>query len=175
LNPANNPAYPAATVSPEPPNISDALAGDRQVLLLWQGVAFATGYNLKRAAVSGGPYTTITNGLAGASFVDSGLSNGSTYYYILNATNQIGESLSSAEVSATPIPFVGGNLTAKLVPSGLSISWPATYTGWILQTNPVDLSHAGWGDVPDSISRSEMTFPLGFPRPAAQYFRLRHP
>jgi hypothetical protein len=102
LNATNNPSDPVASSVPGAPGVSRALAGDRQVLLLWQGVPFATGYNLKRATISGGPYTAVTNGVVGASFADSGLNNGTTYYYILTAANEIGESAPSPEASATP-------------------------------------------------------------------------
>lgn len=176
LNATNNPSYPVATSAPAAPTISGALAGDRQVLLLWQGVPFATGYNLKRATLSGGPYTPVTNGIVGASFVDSGLSNGTTYYYVLTATNQIGESALSPEVSATPVPSLGTNISASLSASSVSVSWPLGYVGWILQTNTTGLTTpAAWGDVPESVSRSEMEFPVGGANAPAEFFRLRHP
>jgi hypothetical protein len=176
LNATNNPSYPAATNAPATPTVFGASAGDRQVLLLWQGVALATGYNLSRAVVSGGPYTPLTNGFSGASFVDSGVNNGTTYFYVLTATNQIGESARSPEVSATPVPSVGTNISATHTVSGVTISWPAAYVGWILQTNTAGLnSPAAWGDVPGSASQSQMTFPPGGPNTTAEFFRLRHP
>jgi hypothetical protein len=173
LNATNNPANSVPISSPEAPSISSVQAGDSMVLLLWQGVPFATGYNVKRATTSGGPYVTVTNGLQGASFADSGLSNGTTYYYVLSATNQMGESLPSPEVKATPMPSVP-SLSAFLNSSGVIISWPSAYIGWVLQTNTVGLGGAtGWGDVPDSITHSQMTFPTSVA--LAEFFRLRHP
>jgi xylan 1,4-beta-xylosidase len=176
FNATNNPSYPEATSAPGAPTISFALAGDRQVLVLWQGVPFASGYNLKRAKLSGGSYTPVTNGVVGASFADSGLSNGTTYYYILTATNDVGESAPSPEVSATPVPSIGSNLSASVIASGITLSWPSAYVGWILQTNTVGLGNpAAWGDVPDSLTHSQMTFPAGGPNTPAEFFRLRHP
>jgi len=176
LNAANNPANPVATSAPDAPALFSASAGDHQVLLLWQGVPFATSYNLKRATLSGGPYTTVTNGVVVASFVDSGLTDGTTYYYVLTATNQIGESAPSPEVSATPVPSVGSNLSASLSASRITISWPSAYVGWLLQTNTHGLgTSAAWGDVPNSLTRSQMTFPAGGPDTPAEFFRLRHP
>jgi xylan 1,4-beta-xylosidase len=176
LNPTNNPANPTTTNAPDAPTISSALAGDGQVLLLWQGVPFATGYNLKRATVSGGPYAVVTNGIAGASFVDTGVNNGTRYYYVLTATNQFGESAPSPEVNATPIPNVGGSLSAALSGTSVTISWPSNYVGWILQTNTVGLRNpTAWGDVPNSLTQSQMTFPAGASGAPAEFFRLRHP
>ena len=132
--------------------------------------------DLRRGTLSGGPYTPVTNGVVGASFIDSGVSNGTTYYYILTATNQIGESAPSLEASATPVPSVGTNLSASFVASTITISWPSAYVGWILQTNTVGLGNpAAWGDVPDSLTHSQMTFPTGVPNTPAEFFRLRHP
>ncbi|MEI2725290.1 MAG: fibronectin type III domain-containing protein [Verrucomicrobiota bacterium] len=137
---------------------------------------FATAYNLKRATISGGPYTPLTNGLAGASFTDSGLANGTTYFYILTATNQFGESAPSPEASATAVPSVGSNISAARIGSGVTVSWPSAYVGWILQTNTVGLDNpTAWGDVPDSVTRSQMTFPAGGPAAPTEFFRLRHP
>jgi hypothetical protein len=176
LNATNNPSYPIATVAPEAPTVFSASASDQQVLLLWQGVSLATGYNLKRATSSGGPYTSVTNGVTGASFADSGLNNGTTYYYILTATNQIGESVPTPELSATPVPSVASNLSAALGASSVTVSWPPAYVGWILQTNTAGPGiRAAWGDVPDSLTHSQMTFPPRSPNAPAEFFRLRHP
>ncbi len=175
LNATNNPSYPVATSVPGAPTVLQALAGDHQVLLLWQGVALATGYNLKRAAVSGGPYTSITNGLAGASFTDASLTNSVAYYYILTATNPIGESLPSREVSVTPVSSTGTNLTASVTGAQFVVSWPASHVGWILQTNTLDLVNpAAWGDVPDSLTNRQMDFPITNPIIPREFFRLRH-
>jgi hypothetical protein len=175
LNATNNPAYPVAISPPLAPTISRALAGDRQVSILWQGVAFAKSYNVKRSVQSGGPYTTATNALIGASFLDAGLNNGTTYYYILTATNQIGESAPSPEVSATPVPSISTNIFAVLAGSTITISWPASHMGWILQTNAMGLANpAAWSDIPDSVTHSQMSFPI-LPNQRAKFFRLRSP
>ena len=176
LNATNNPANPTPTAPPGVPVISFAVAGDQRVSLLWQGVAFASAYNLKRAMNSGGPYSPVTNGLMGASFVDSAVSNGTTYYYVLTATNQFGESPLSPEVSATPVPSVGTSISAAIGGSGVVVSWPPAYVGWILQTNSIGLGNAAaWGDVPNSRTQSQMTFPITTPGMSAEFFRLRHP
>ena len=176
LNGTNNPSYPTATSPPEAPAMFTALARDHQVLLLWQGVPFATAYNLKRGTLSGGPYVAITNGVVGASLADSAVSNGTTYYYILTATNQIGESTDSPEVIATPVPAVASTISASVSASKITVSWPAAYAGWVLQTNTVGLGNpAAWGDVPGSFSYSQMSFPANGPGNPTEFFRLRHP
>ncbi len=90
-----------------------------QVMLGWRAPAFATGYNVKRAGNSGGPYTTIASGLTTTTFTDNGRTVGTTYYYVVSAVNAIGESADSPEVQAQPVG------PAKL--SGSIIGTPGTW------------------------------------------------
>jgi hypothetical protein len=179
LNAANNPGYPAPTSAPAAPGALSALAGDRQVVLCWNGVALAAGYNLQRATVSGGPYTPVASGIMGASFTDTGVANGLTYFYVVTATNQIGAGPPSPEASATPhgqVPSTGTNIAAMTSGKNLAVSWPSKYVGWILQTNAVDVgSSLYWGDVPGSGTNSRMTFPAGNSTNRSEFFRLRYP
>jgi len=179
LNATNNPAYPIPTAAPQAPGGLTALAGNRQVVLYWNGVTLAQGYNLKRATTSGGPYAPVTNGIAGASFTDTGLLSGLTYYYVVTATNQAGEGLPSAEANATPygpVPSAGTNLTALISGGNLTIRWPSNYVGWILQTNTVEVGNSlDWGDQPGSQATQQMTFPTTNPAIPREFFRLRHP
>jgi hypothetical protein len=179
LNTTNNPGYPVATSPPAAPTGLTALPGNRQIVLFWNGVTQAQGYNLKRGTTSGGPYSPVTNGIPGASYTDADLVNGMTYYYIVTATNQVGEGLPSAEAVATsggPVPASGTNITAVLKGTALTISWPSNYLGWILQTNTANLANqAYWGDVPNSNTNVQMSFPIAAPGPPEEFFRLRHP
>src|SRR5499433_2427525 len=86
---------------PPPPTGLTATAGDAQVTLSWTGSAGATSYNVKRATVSGGPYTTVGSPTT-TSYTNTGLTNGTTYYYVLTAVNAAGQSGTSAEANATP-------------------------------------------------------------------------
>ena len=78
-----------------------AIAGNATVSLNWVPANGATSYNIKRALVSGGAYTLVGSSTA-TSFVDSGLNNGATYFYVVTAVNSSGEGGISAEVNATP-------------------------------------------------------------------------
>ncbi len=90
------------TVSPPAaPTGLAATAGDKQVTLSWNASAGATSYNLKRSATHGGPYSTVTSPTT-TTATDTGLTNGTTYYYVVSAVNAGGESANSSEVSATP-------------------------------------------------------------------------
>lgn len=177
LSPTNNPSYPVPGAAPATPTAFTNAAGDHQVLLSWTGVPLANaGYNLRRSTVSGGPYTVMTNGISGASYLDAGLVNGTTYYYVLTATNQVGESSWSPELRAIPLPSVSTNLSASVNATGVTITWPPAYAGWILQTNSISLRNpAAWGDVPNSQGQSQFFLPAGGPNAPAEFFRLRRP
>jgi len=79
-----------------------ATAGDTQVGLTWSAASGATGYGVHRGTASGGPYTTVKGNIVGTSYTDTGLANGTTYYYVVTATNAEGEGTSSNQASATP-------------------------------------------------------------------------
>lgn len=87
---------------PAAPANARAVAGNEQVTLSWGAADGVAGYNVKRATASGGPYTTLASSVTEATYTDTGLENGTTYYYVISAVNSVGESPNSAEVSATP-------------------------------------------------------------------------
>jgi O-glycosyl hydrolase len=80
-----------------------AAATNAQAMLNWNPSSGAATYNVKRATVSGGPYTTVITGVTGTAYTDMGLSNGITYYYVVTAVNAAGESGISNQASATPV------------------------------------------------------------------------
>ena len=77
-----------------------AVPGNAQTTLSWTAVTGATTYNLKRATVSGGPYTAIASGIVVTNYTDTGLDNNRLYYYVVSVLNAAGESANSAEVAA---------------------------------------------------------------------------
>ncbi|HKR64303.1 MAG TPA: DUF5689 domain-containing protein, partial [Thermoanaerobaculia bacterium] len=91
----------SASAPPTPTNLV-ATPGNAQVGLTWDASLGATGYNVKRATVSGGPYTTIAPNLATTSYNDTSVTNSITYYYVVSALSGANESGDSAQVSATP-------------------------------------------------------------------------
>src|SRR5580658_5535767 len=90
------------TKAPSAPTGLAATAGNAQVSFTWNASAGATGYYVKRATVSGGPYTQIAAPSA-TSYTDTGLANGTAYYYVVSAFNSEGQSANSNQVSATPV------------------------------------------------------------------------
>ncbi|WP_426455011.1 glycosyl hydrolase [Paenibacillus sp. S-38] len=88
--------------APASPAGLKAEPGDKQAVLSWSASAGAASYTVKRATGSGGPYTTVAAGVTGTGYTDTGLTNGTVYYYAVSAVNSAGESVPSAQVSAQP-------------------------------------------------------------------------
>jgi uncharacterized repeat protein (TIGR01451 family) len=108
---------------PSAPTNLVAVAGDAQVTLTWAAASGATGYNIKRAPGTGGPYITIGTA-AGTSFVDSGLVNGIDYFYVVSGTNSLGEGPDSNEAFARPNIVVTG-ISAIGGTNQVTVSWNA--------------------------------------------------
>lgn len=107
-------ATPSAPAAGAPTGLS-ATASNAQVTLAWDTSTGATSYNVKRSTTSGGE-TLLTN-LATASFTDSGLTNGTTYYYVVSAVLPAGESANSTEVPATPTNGSTADVTITVDPA----------------------------------------------------------
>jgi beta-lactamase superfamily II metal-dependent hydrolase len=88
--------------APNTPTNLIATPGNQQISLNWDAVAGSTGYNVKRSLVNGGPYTTIAPNIAPNSYTDTGLSNGTHYYYVVSALSGANESGNSNQADATP-------------------------------------------------------------------------
>jgi Glycoside hydrolase family 44/Fibronectin type III domain len=86
---------------PPAPTGLTATPGNAQVGLSWSASTGATSYNVMRGTANGGPYTT-TSSPATTSYTDPGLTNGTTYYYVVTAVNANGTSGDSNQASATP-------------------------------------------------------------------------
>ena len=86
------------------------------------------GYNVYRSTTTGGPYSKI-NGtvVVPSAYVDTGVSNGTTYYYVVAAVHECGnESGPSGEASATPQDFppaVPTNLGATPDNAKVDLNW----------------------------------------------------
>jgi uncharacterized repeat protein (TIGR02543 family) len=87
---------PAAPASPS------ATAGNAQAVLSWTAVSGATSYTVLRSTTSGSGYSAVATGLTTTTYTNTGLTNGTTYYYVIAAGNSCGTGVNSTQVSATP-------------------------------------------------------------------------
>lgn len=105
---------------PAAPTGLTATAGDGQVSLDWANNTESdiAGYNVYRSTTSGTGYTKVNVGLVSSSaFLDTGRTNGTTYYYVVTAvdTGQLESGFSNqafATPQAAPVAGAPSNLTA---------------------------------------------------------------
>ena len=93
---------------PAPPlGLVATAVATNQINLAWDAYTNGAAYNVARSTTSGGPYTVIAPGLTATNYNDTGLTFGTTYYYVVNAVVSGAKSPDSAEASAAiPSPFV---------------------------------------------------------------------
>ena len=87
---------------PAPAGVA-TMGGDGQVVITWNPVEKATAYSIYWSNTSGlraGGGSRIAD--VTSPYTHGGLSNGSSYYYVVTAVNDYGESSASGEVSAIP-------------------------------------------------------------------------
>ncbi len=124
----------AAATVPGAPTLMSATGGDRAVSLAWSAPASNGGsaissYRIYRSTASGGEtFLTTVGNVTG--WTDSGLTNGTTYFYQVSALNGVGEGPRSSERSATPgaTATVPGAPTLNSATAGngsVSLAWSA--------------------------------------------------
>ncbi len=126
---ATPPLPPAA-----PTNLADT-AGNGQVALSWTASAGASSYTVKRSTVAGGPYTALTPNPTGTTFTDSTVTNGTTYFYVVSATNAAGEGGNSNETSGMPSLTAPTGFSATGGNAQVSLAWSAVTnaTGYVVK------------------------------------------
>lgn len=133
---------------PAAPTALVAFAGDGSITLDWgdNSESDLAGYTVYRSSTTSGPYSPVSNGLVAASlFTDNGLTNGTTYYYVVTASDLSGnESPVSNEASATPVVGGGGGGTMVWI-NELHYDNTGTDTGEFFEiAGPAGSNLSGW-------------------------------
>jgi hypothetical protein len=91
------------TAPSEPENVS-TISGNQEVTISWDTVAGATSYSIYMNTSTGVSKTSFTEKrtVTTTSYTWTDLTNDTTYYYVVTAENDYGESGESSEVSAMP-------------------------------------------------------------------------
>jgi hypothetical protein len=162
--------------APAAPTGLTATAGDAQVVLNWSAISGAAVYKVKNSTVSGGGYTVVASN-SGLAFTNIGLANGTMYYFVVSATNAVGEGANSVQVSARPVSGAATSLAFALNGSQLQLSWPADHTGWLLQMQTSSVGAGlglNWITVTDTDTTNQLNVPLDASN-GSVFFRLVSP
>ena len=149
--------------APTAPTGLAAVGLDSSVYLTWNAVPVATTYNILRATKAGGPYTSVATGVAGTTFTDTALTNGTTYYYVVRGVNSIGTSPNSNEASAKPVAAVlgtGNGLYGVYYTPG-TMDFSAETTGTVVLSNVVPFINYNQGNA--NVANNPLPWPSGIP------------
>jgi subtilisin len=158
---------------PGPPAapVLSASAGDSQVSLSWiapaDGGSPITGYSVYRGTSPGTAAELATLG-TGLSYTDSSVSNGTTYYYQVAATNALGTGARSTEKSATPMaptptpsPSPTPSPTPTPIPTPAPIPWEQAPQGdWVGVYGADGYALLGWNSTSDIVSMPNASLTL---------------
>ena len=118
--------------APAQPTGLVAIGGNGQVTLSWSAATNAAGYNVY---YSSSPNVSKSTGnriatVVGTSYLQTGLTNDTTYYFVVTSVNSNSEGAESNQVSATPAllgPYVQGDMTGtwnfNILVSGVGAGW----------------------------------------------------
>ena len=125
-------ATPGATTTPPPaPASLAAVAGNAQIVLTWAASTGATSYNVYRGTTANGQSATpVKTGVTGTTWTNTGLTNGTKYFYKVSAVNANGSGAMSPEANATPsapaVPPAPATLTATAGNAQVILNWAAS-------------------------------------------------
>lgn len=135
--------------APGTPTGLAATPGNGLVSLTWNTVPTATGYDVWRSTDNTN-FSAVASNLTTASYTNSGLVNGQTYYFQVRASNSGGASAFSASASAIPLPPLPAAPTGLTATAGnrqITLSWNAVSgaTGYKIYRR---ISGAAYGATP---------------------------
>ncbi len=139
--------------APGAPVLLSAVAGDGYVNITWNTVPGSTGYKIYASTTSGSytlPADTVAGGVSSTDV--EGLVNGTTYCFVVKATNPGGDSAASNEISAVPqsVPGAPTNVTAVAGNGEATVSFTAPadnggspITGYVVTSDPDNITATG--------------------------------
>ncbi|MBP6865445.1 MAG: hypothetical protein KBC32_09305 [Candidatus Didemnitutus sp.] len=134
-------------------------SGDTDLSLTWTAAEGANSYLIKRATSPSGPYHTIASGITSNVFTDTGLTQGTRYYYTVASLNDGGISSDSPPVYAATndpaddrVPTLTINQSNGGDGFALSFQWPPSSTASLWRLQSTEELTGTWIDVAESIN-----------------------
>ena len=118
--PYSIPVLGTTFAAPNSPTNLQGVRGNTQVSLTWtppnnNGGTPITGYLVERSTSSSGPWTPFTTGSTSPSYVVTGLTNGTLYYFRVSGVNIVGSGTPSSTISLTPSTIPGPSVIISSV------------------------------------------------------------
>ena len=152
---SSNEANATPLTNPSPPRNLSATSTSHAVTLTWIVPAFDGGSPITNYTIYRGDWWGSVSFLTEIGnvtmYMDTGLTNGRSYYYAVTAKNIMGESGGSNEVKATPASLAGPptNLTAVAGESQVRLTWlpPADNGGFVITNYSISRGTVSGGEV----------------------------
>jgi hypothetical protein len=119
----------APTIPSTPTNPSVFWRGNGSLTVNWDAMLHATAYKLYRGTSSNGEGGSPVATPSAPPYTDTGLTNGTTYYYKIKATNAGGDSSASSEISGAPAANFAPNVLSSRL-SACKTAAEANSTAW---------------------------------------------
>lgn len=151
-------------VPPTPANLRN-VRDNTSTMLLWDLTPNAKTFNVYRGTSPGGEGATpIATGIQALAYTDTGLTNGTTYYYKVAAVNSVGVSSQSNETSTTP-------LTVYILDDAA-----ATYVGtWTTSTQVIGYYGSNYHIASNTTPGASATFTPTLPTTGSYEVFMRYP
>jgi PKD repeat protein len=174
-------ADPVQGTAPGAPTGLTATGGNGQATLNWtapssNGGVNITGYRVYRGTASGAETLLTSGGCSGLGAVttctDTGLTNGTTYYYKVSAVNAIGEGPQSNEASVKPSSCTAAQLLGNPgFETGTAPPWSAT--SGVISNSTSEPAHSGswkaWLDGYGTTHTDTLSQPVTLPTGCSTY------
>jgi len=163
-------SYAFTTTLPSTPTgVTATTDSTDRITVNWSSVTGATGYYIYRSIIAGGTYSQVGTSST-ASYTNTSLLSGTTYYYKVAAYNSSGTGAQSSYVSATTLPSAPtGVTTTTNSESSITVNWNSVTgaTGYyIYRSRGIDSTYTQIGSstttsyINISVSASPMSMPL---------------
>jgi beta-galactosidase len=102
--------YRFSVPAPVPTGLTAIAVSTNQINLVWDTLANATSYKIKRSLTNGGPYALVAGAVTATNYSNTGLAAGTTYYYVISAVVGGNETADSGQALASTLSPTLGSL-----------------------------------------------------------------
>jgi RHS repeat-associated protein len=176
---SNEASATTASIPAAPSSLGASAVSGTQINLTWtDNSGNETGFKLERKTGSGGSWSQIATPAANAtSYNDTGLANGTEYYYRLRATNTAGDSSYSSEANASTWGPPGAPSALNVTPASgtqLNLTWndnSGNETGFKVERKTE--SGGSWSEITTTAANATGYNDTGLSGGTTYYYRVR--